>query len=304
MPDDPLNIMSGIEKAKAGQRLGVIGELRQDYRGIVAGASAVRERMIRAARVNINAFIELVMKDDQTGERIIQSPLHESWHQFMGYCRAIGRNCGIMAPFEFGKSIQGIGLCLYLIGRYPEIRIKVVSNRAKLAMQRVQAVRRYIDHDDDYHAVFPHIVPVKGGGAKGSGEEWTGASFRVRSGSFAADSTMEAFGVGSVVAGGRVDFLWVDDPLDLENAVHKGEAMRPKITSSITEQWSGRVVHNGMQLMTTTPYHEEDVTAALRKNTEWGWMVQGVAEDFGSIDSTITLAGLDTIDLPPLPWAA
>lgn len=303
MTDDPLNIVQGMRNAKAGGKLDPIGELRQDYRGLVVGASAVRERMIRAARVNINAFIELVMKDDQTGDRIVQSPIHESWHQFVGYCRAVGRYCGIMAPFEFGKTIQMVGLCLYLIGRFPEIRIKVVSNRAKLAMQRVQAVRRYIDHDADYHAVFPHIVPVKSS-AKGSGEEWTGGSFRVRSGSFAADSTMEAFGVGSVVAGGRVDFLWVDDPLDLENAVHKGEAMRPKITSSITEQWSGRVVHNGMQLMTTTPYHEEDVTRALMKNTEWGWMVQAVSGDFGCIESKITFAGLNTVDLPPLPWAA
>lgn len=274
--------------------------LRQRFMAAQGARDAMREKMVRTARLDINAFIETVMKDE-LGNRLRQERLHETWWEAIAYARAHDRHLGIVAPFGMGKSVQMQGGSAYIIGNWPEVRIAAICNAFNLAKDTVSAVRRIIDFDADYREIFPGIVAVdeKHRGRRRK-EEWAGSKFRVRSRSLARDATMQAFGVMSVGAGRRLDVVLLDDPLDFTNTIEK-PAMRPKVLDSIQTTWTGRLSEWGMIICITTVYHTDDAVAHLQKNDAWCWLVQSVNEDQSAIQSRIIMPGWPEHDLPDLP---
>lgn len=260
--------------------------------------------MVKAARVDINAFMEFVPKDEN-GERLVQDPMHESWYRHIAYARAIGRSAGILSLWGGGKSVQMAGFSSYLIGRHPQIRIKVVSNNFDLAKERVGAVKAIIENNPDYAMVFPGIRPIRTSGQAKTNEkgQWSGSKFRVASLSGALDSTMEAKGVLSTGAGGRCDFLLIDDPHDYTNVVEK-PAQMPKVLESIQNTWIPRVIKTGMVVLISTKWHEGDAMTDLMKNPGWVWLVQEVSSDYKTVESRMIVPGWGEQHLPPIPVAA
>lgn len=276
-------------------------ETRRKFLATETTRDIIREKMIRAARQDINAYMEFTMKTEK-GERVVQEPLHESWWKFVAYARSQGRHAGIVAPFASGKSFQFTGASTYIIGNWPEVRMKVICNAFDLAKDTVAAARRIIDWDPDYAAVFPDIVAVdeKKKGGRRRTEEWSGSKFRVRSKSFSRDATMQAFGILATGAGRRMDVGLIDDPCDFSNTLLK-PALRPKVLDAILSTWTGRLSEYGFLLCITTVWHTDDAIAHLYKNQGWAWLEQAVSGDQTEIISRIILPGWGEAELPPIP---
>lgn len=193
------------------------------------------------------------------------------------------------------NSAQMVGFSAYVVGRRPQVRIKYVSNKFDLAKQRVQAVRRIIEHSDEYHTIFPDVVAMREKGK--SKEEWGASRFRVKSTSGATDPTMEAFGVLATGAGGRADLVLLDDPMDMENTIHK-PADRPKVHEAIQGTWLTRLVGTGFAVCISTRLHESDAVGQMLTNEGWAWLIQRVSQDYRSISSEIVLPGWRGDNIP------
>lgn len=298
-----LRIPGGI---RAGKRTGKDADEAMDdlQKSVIVARNwrdVERERMRKMATLDINSYMEFVMKDEK-GQRLHQEPLHISWWEFAAYARSQGRHCGIIAPFASGKSYQFSGGSGFFIGRWPEIRIKVICNAFDLAKDTVSQVRRIIDWDEDYRTVFPDVrsIEEKSKDPRRRSEEWSGSKFRVRNKSFARDATMQAFGILSTGAGRRMDLGLIDDPCDFTNAIQK-PALRPQVLGAILSTWTGRLSEYGFLICITTVWHTDDAVAHLKKNTAWAWLEQAVTTDKTSITSRVILPGWGEQELPPIP---
>lgn len=257
--------------------------------------------MARRARVDPNAYIEYVMKDNR-GDRLVQESLHETWHAHIAFCRSRDRFAGILAPFGHGKTVQVLGLITYIIGRIPEIRIKIVCNSDENAKLRVAKARDIIATDPDFHRTFPGVEAIAEPGRPRG--DWARHAFRVRSRSHSIDPTLAAHGIFATGIGGRADIIVFDDPLDLRNTIEY-PSMRAKVIESIRNVWLSRLVEDGFAIYICTRWHEDDATGKLMVNERWGWLVQRVTKDYGGIESELLLPGWkDPHSVPPISRVA
>ena len=184
-----------------------------------------------------------------------------------------------MAPWGHGKTqIIGVGLPAYLIGRRREIRIKEICNTEENARARLRSLRRYIEQDEDYRSVFPHVEREGGG-------EWTQNRFSVRRGTRSKDATFEAHGIDCSGIGGRCDVLIADDPVDVKDAM--SEAVRRSRIERFLNVWMSRLDAGGYVVYIATRWHTEDLTARLMENEQFSFLVQRVTEDFSGIECEV-----------------
>ena len=139
-----------------------------------------------------------------------------------------------------------IGYVLEQIARNTNIRIKIVSNTDDNAADRVRAIRTYIDGDEDYNRLAPHVkrTPV-----------WGNSKFIVARKSASKDGTVEAYGIFGSATGGRADLIVFDDPQDLKTAVLEPIG-REKCIEVISSVWLPRLVEHGVAIILMNRWHE------------------------------------------------
>ena len=99
-----------------------------------------RQQRASLARGDVNEFCAFVGKDAETGERIVQEPVHERFQAMADE----NRRLILMAHPESGKSTQiGVLRVLYLLGRNPNLRIAIVSKTAENAAKSTRAIKSY-----------------------------------------------------------------------------------------------------------------------------------------------------------------
>jgi hypothetical protein len=211
------------------------------------------------AREDFDAFAELVCVNDETGEPVVQAPIHKCWTKL----RKEHKRLLIWAHCESAKTTQISTLnTVWELGIDPTLRFVILSNTAEQAENIVRNIAGYIERNAEVRAIFPALRPDPNG-------PWTNKQLRVIRTGTARDPSVRAVGVHGALTGGRVDRLIVDDILDPENTDTDGN--RKKV-----EQWykavaAGRLTGRSRVLVVGTAYHSQDLlhTLALQKNFKW-----------------------------------
>lgn len=197
-----------------------------------------------AARKKPNAFMEYVMRDEETGNILRQADVHKSWQKL---CDEEKRLL-IWSHVESGKTNQiSVGRTLYELGRNPSLRVAIVSNTQDQAKKIVGAVGKYIDQSDELHMVFPELQ---------RGDTWTATSLSVKRPTVSKDPSVQAFGIHGAVLGARIDLLILDDILDFENC--RTAALRQELWDWIHATLMGRMTRNSRIWVVGTAFHPDD----------------------------------------------
>jgi predicted phage terminase large subunit-like protein len=99
----------------------------------------------------------------------------------------------------------------WLVGKYPDIRIGMVSNTDTQAKDFSRAIKYTIQANPAHRLVFPESMPSS---EKWTDKEWLCAGSRWLG---SKDVTMFAVGVGGAIISKRFDLILCDDILDEEN---------------------------------------------------------------------------------------
>lgn len=102
-------------------------------------------------------------------------------------------------------------LCSWLSGKYPNIRIGMVSNTDTQAKDFSRAVKYTVESNEAHRTVFPESGPSA---SKWTDKEWLETRSRWHG---SKDVTMFAVGVGGAIISKRFDLILMDDILDEEN---------------------------------------------------------------------------------------
>jgi hypothetical protein len=218
-------------------------------------AKRARIARIRLARVDINEFCHLVMRDEETGESIEQAPVHRAWHRL---CEQHERLL-IWAHIESGKSSQlSIARTLFELGQNPNLRFAIVSNTKLQAQKIATAIRTYIEKSEDLKLVFPHLKP---------GKPWGEHSFSVDRPSAAKDPSVQCAGIHGNVLGSRLDRLVLDDILDYENT--RTASLREDLKLWYKSTLTGRLTKNSRVRLVGTAFSPSDLLHDFAKQPGW-----------------------------------
>jgi hypothetical protein len=206
------------------------------------------------ARSDYNAFIELVVKDPDTGESVIQQEFHRVWQEMISRYRW----CLIGAPRGHGKTVQIVARCVWELGRNQNKRIKIIGSSDDKAKEILGLIREMIE-DPLVKEIFPSLqVDATRGDTKG-------AFFVIRS-IAQRDPSVEASGWSSSGAGGRADILICDDVVDAKNAIIN-PTMREQVKKVLKEVWFSLVANNGKVVWICTPYHQDDASHEFKRRS-------------------------------------
>jgi hypothetical protein len=231
-----------------------------------AAYQAARQARIQAARVDVNAFVELAIRDESSGQAIVQAPMHEEWHRLSAeHPRVV-----IKAHVESGKSSQlTIARVLWELGRNPSLRVAIVSNTHGQAVKLLRAIATYIEQGAEVRAVFPKLT---------RGIPWNDSALAVARPVVSKDPSIQAFGVGGAVIGSRIDLLILDDVVDFENA--RTAEQRDKLVAWVQSALLGRLTANGRVIVVGTAFHPEDVLHRLEAQG-WPTFRYGIEDEHG-----------------------
>lgn len=211
---------------------------------------------LHVAREDVNEFIEYVGRDEQTGKRITQAPVHLSFQRLAEEHRRLI----IWGHVESGKTNQiAILRTLWMLGRNPDLRIAIVCRSTRNAEKIVGAMQRYIESSEALHEVFPDLRP---------GKKWTDTAFTVaaRRG-FAKDFSVQAVGVGTTIQGSRLDIAILDDILDWENT--RTDERRRQVIEWFGATIGGRLTEHSRVIIIGNAWHPDDFLHHMARNPAW-----------------------------------
>lgn len=223
----------------------------------------------QAARIDFNFFAELVATDDETGKPIRQSVLHKQWAEL---CEQHPRLL-IWSHIESAKTTQlSILRTVWELGKDPSLRFAILSNTKGQAEQILRSIARYIEQNDEVHAIFPDLLPDPAG-------PWTNTRLRVVRRGNAKDASVRAVGVHGDLTGARVDRLIVDDILDPENC--ENETGRKKLMAWYKAVAVGRLTARARIVVVGTAYHPKDLLHELSRQKGFVWKRFAVLDEHG-----------------------
>lgn len=169
-------------------------------------------------------------------------------------------DCYCELPRGHGKTTMACLLLAWMLGNDPALRVKIVGSTDPEAVKTSVTLRNIVG-SQMFRAVFPGVSIEDDQREKGAWRLIHGKTLQ-------RDSSVEAKGVFGR-AGGRFDFLLVDDVSDLRNAViNPGE--REKVKEALHTNWYPMADYGAQKPLPPriaklgTPYHIDDVTAGWR----------------------------------------
>lgn len=223
----------------------------------------------KLARTDPNAFMTYVLKDEEKGGPILQSPIHQVWQILLDRYR----RCQIWAHVEAGKTQQvSIGRALYELGKNPNLRIMCVSNTDAQAQKICQTVGKYIQDSPELKRVFPHLERDKG-------QPWTQHRLFVKRDTRAKDPSFQTCGVHGNVLGSRCDLMILDDLLDYEDTLHS--TGRNDLYNWFQSTLEGRLTRNARVWCVGTAWHRDDIMHRFARSPAWKAVRFPVVDDKG-----------------------
>jgi hypothetical protein len=227
---------------------------------VALAVNAAEAIAISHARNDPEAFLEYVMRDEETGAPIRLQDFHREWQRLITqHKRAI-----IWSAVETGKT-QAISIAraLWELGRNPALRILIVSNTDGQAKKIIATIARYIEQSAELRLVFPELRK-----STRKADEWTSHALFVDRPHISKDPSVQSCGVHGNVLGSRVDLLFGDDVLDYEIAAsaHQREELIRWWKATI----GGRITRNGREYLVGTAWHRDDLMHDFaRANAGW-----------------------------------
>jgi hypothetical protein len=179
-----------------------------------------------------------------------------------------------------GKTSQlVVPRALDFLGKNPNYRIKICCNIEQFAMQRVSAIRDYIENSEIYRKIYPNVYPEEK-------TKWGEQRINVKRTIYgASDFSLEAGGIFSSAISGRCDILIADDITDHKNSV-LSPTLREKVIDSWNSNWKSRLEPEGFILYVGTPWHEKDCSYRQLDNKRFAFLIMEVAEDLSCLSVT------------------
>ena len=212
--------------------------------------------MQQAARTLPNAFMEYVLRDEETSSMVEQADIHRSWQDLCSQHKRLL----VWSHVESGKTNQiSIGRSLYELGKNPSLRIAIVSNTQDQAKKIVGAIAKNIEQSADLAKVFPDLK---------KGDIWTQTSLAVRRPNVSKDPSVQAFGIHGAVLGARIDLLILDDVLDFENC--RTPALRQELWDWYHATLTGRLTRDSRVWIVGTAFHPDDALHRFARQPSFG----------------------------------
>ena len=261
-PQDPLSLPCDNCGAEGRQLLGPFDTKRGLMRycrpcaaNIVDSAREARESKMRVARQDVNAFLELVLRDEKTNRPIAQGRHHIEWHRL---CDAHDRLV-LWSAVEHGKTSSiAVGRALWAMARDPSTRVLCVSNTKDQAKKILSSVSQYIERSTMLRQMFPHMRP---------GAKWREDAIEIARPTFAKDPTFQAVGMHGNVQGARTDLLILDDILDYENTLTPHA--RADAVAWVEAACLSRLTDNGRVILVGTAWNPEDAMHVFGAREGW-----------------------------------
>lgn len=210
---------------------------------------------IQLARMDPAYFGEFVL-------RWKAMPCHDEWQTLCSKHRRLV----IFAPVEHGKSMQiSVARLAWEIGKNTNIRAALISNTASQAHKFLGVIRQQIGYNPRYQAVFPHVRAER---RRGRVMGWQDSHIVVeRSDLTNKDPTVQAVGILGALMGARLDLAILDDILDFENTLTRGQ--RKRIIEYLKTTVISRITAMGRVWMVGNAWHAEDAMHWASKNTNY-----------------------------------
>ena len=206
------------------------------------------------AREDVNVFAGLVLRDERTGKRVVQADLHRRMHAALD---ASPRTV-LWGFVESGKSAQLVARIVHALGRDPSLRIGIASKTGDRAAKLLKAVGVMIAQSPEVREVFPHLRP---------GTPWRDGAITVARKTFARDPSVAAIGTQGALLGSRLDQLYMDDVVDLENS--KTDYNRKALLEWILNTLFGRLTAEARVACIGNAYNPADAMHILAKLPGW-----------------------------------
>lgn len=220
---------------------------------IEAGKHAY-ESLIRLCRVDVNAFAEFVLRDEEDGQRVEQAPMHLEMqaaydeHHFVV----------VLAHPESGKTQQlVVARSLHELGNNHDLRCVFLNNGQDGAKKNLSAVKKYLESSEELAAVFPTLKP---------GVLWREDALTVERSGYGRDPSIYCLGFHGNILGARIDRAFVDDLLDQENT--RTETARKDTSTWFRRTFLTRLTKNARVAFLTNAWHEDDLAHELARD---GW---------------------------------
>jgi hypothetical protein len=222
----------------------------------VAAARAARRAVARLARDDASVFNQFVLRDERTGRRIKQAPMHRRWHRLIDqHTRLV-----MWAHVDAGKTQQvSVGRVLWELGRNPNLRSVVITKTSDLAQKIVRATGQYIEKSDALREVFPDLRP-----SSDPSLPWTSQKLTVERSSFGAkEASVQAAGVYGNILGTRIDLLVLDDVIDEVNT--RTATPRDHLWQWVRATLFGRLSEDARVVVMGNAWHPEDLLHRLAR---------------------------------------
>jgi hypothetical protein len=181
--------------------------------------------------------------------------------------------------------IVSVALPLYLLGKDPSTRIKMVCLADDAGKERMSSIKAYLSDDADYAKVFPSAK-------KDKDAEWSKRNLTLERPTLSKDPSLSVKGVTSGGIGGRCDILLVDDIFDYKTAIAQ-PATREQICSTFKLVWMSRIDEGGMAVVICTRWHERDLAGEILSEPlmrdQYGVLIQSISPDFSGVDIQVVL---------------
>lgn len=221
-------------------------------------AAAIIERQVRRARADPSDFIEYALLDDH-GQPIEQKWFHREWQDILTrHDRAV-----IFSAIDHGKT-TGLSIArpLWQLGRNPTDKGCIISDTAGQAVKCLTAVKANIEANELVHDVFPSLK-------RENFRTWRDDSILIEPDrpTTAKDFTIQAVGQGGAIMGARLNWILIDDVLNLDNTWT--EDQRNKVIEWYQTTVLSRLVKGGKVWVPGTAWHPGDLMHWLEQTGEF-----------------------------------
>jgi hypothetical protein len=225
-------------------------------------AALVAESLVRKAKRAWDdpvAFFELVMRDEST-QQPLAVPAHQkvflSFVMYPAHDRAV-----LILPIGHGKTTSCAGLGLWMLMRNPRMRGLFVSATQQQAKKPLILLRQLIEGSEALRLVAPKLRP-----SRRAGEPWSDTAITVDRPIGIRDPSFAAMGIDSqAMPGSRIDYVIVDDLLNLENtsSPEQRQATYDKLFGQVTNRLEPN--EKSRLIVINTTWHTEDYVNRIAK---------------------------------------
>lgn len=191
------------------------------------------------AKTNLQAFTERL--------NYVNAPFHKQWYSHLQdtfsplkFEAEKQKKYLLLWPRGHGKTTSIILYILWLIGKFPDIHINIVTKTASLAEEILTAIITQIESDQQYIDIFKNLKPRQP-------KKWTNREIIVDRIEISKNPTLKATGLMGPITGGRSDLIICDDIIDEENIrtrlqLEKVDTWFNKILIPTLYPWGGIIV--------------------------------------------------------------